>query len=299
MGKLRKISSLGLKPRSKLRSGIGKTSTRKDRAAGFGPGIDRVVSPANGPLSLGGDRCYDFILPPMDRDTEQNLNESTTTPRGSETVLLVLVAASISHLLNDTIQSLIPAIYPVLKDSFQLSFAQIGLITLTFQLTASLLQPLVGLYTDHRPQPFSLAVGMALSLVGLVLLAFANSYPMILVAAAAVGLGSSIFHPEASRLARLASGGRYGFAQSLFQVGGNTGQSLGPLLAALIIGGRARSNVIWFTLLALVGIVVLYNAGRWYRRNLPRAHKHIRRPATHRHLPPAQIGWSLFILMSL
>jgi len=145
------------------------------------------------------------------------------------------VTASFSHLLNDTIQSLIPAIYPVLKDSFQLSFAQIGLITLTFQVTASLLQPLVGLYTDHRPQPFSLAIGMAFSLVGLVLLAFANSYPTILAAAASVGLGSSIFHPEASRLARLASGGRYGFAQSLFQVGGNAGQSFGPLLAALVI----------------------------------------------------------------
>src|SRR6202030_388348 len=143
-----------------------------------------------------------------------------------------------------------PAIYPVLKDSFQLNFAQIGLITLTFQVTASLLQPLVGLYTDRRPQPFSLAIRMAFSLVGLVLLASANSYPMILVAAASVGLGSSIFHPEASRLARLASGGRYGFAQSLFPVGGNAGQSLGPLPAAFIIllAGRARSNVIWFTL---------------------------------------------------
>jgi MFS transporter, FSR family, fosmidomycin resistance protein len=210
-----------------------------------------------------------------------------------------LAAASFSHLLNDTIQSLIPAIYPVLKDSFQLSFAQIGLITLTFQVTASLLQPLVGLYTDRRPQPFSLAIGMAFSLVGLVLLAFANSYPMILVAGASVGLGSSIFHPEASRLARLASGGRYGFAQSLFQVGGNAGQSLGPLLAALVIGARARSNVIWFTLVALVGIIVLYNAGRWYRQNLPRAHKHIRRPVSHTDLPPAQIRWALFILISL
>ena len=240
-----------------------------------------------------------FSLTLMDTDTERNLKESTTAPAGSEAVLLVLAAASFSHLLNDTIQSLIPAIYPVLKDSFRLSFAQIGLITLTFQLTASLLQPLVGLYTDHRPQPFSLAIGMALSLVGLVLLAFANSYSMILVAAAAVGLGSSIFHPEASRLARLASGGHYGFAQSLFQVGGNAGQSLGPLLAALIIGARARSNVLWFTLVAVVGIIVLYNAGRWYRRNLPRAQKHIRPPATHQHLPPAQLGWSLFILMSL
>lgn len=236
---------------------------------------------------------------PMATDTGRNLNESTAAPTGNETVLLILMAASFSHLLNDTIQSLIPAIYPVLKDSFQLNFGQIGLITLTFQLTASLLQPLVGLYTDHRPQPFSLAIGMGLSLVGLVLLALANSYPMILVSAAAVGLGSSIFHPEASRLARLASGGRYGFAQSLFQVGGNAGQSLGPLLAALIIGARARSNVIWFTLVALVGIVVLYNAGRWYQQNLPHAHKHIRRPVSHTHLPPTQIKWALFILISL
>src|ERR1700735_5196895 len=228
-----------------------------------------------------------FLVIPMDSELGRNLNESTATPTGSEAVLLILVAASFSHLLNDTIQSLIPAIYPVLKDSFQLSFTQIGLITLTFQVTASLLQPLVGLYTDHRPQPFSLAIGMAFSLVGLVLLALANSYPTILVAAALVGLGSSIFHPEASRLARLASGGRYGFAQSLFQVGGNAGQSFGPLLAALVIGARARSNVIWFTPVALVGIVVLYKAGCWYRQNLPRAHKHVRRPVSHTALHPA------------
>src|SRR6516225_5913750 len=218
----------------------------------------------------------------MSTDTERDLDEQSADLRaGGETVLLVLVAASFAHLLNDTIQSLIPAIYPVLKDSFKLSFAQIGLITMTFQVIASLLQPLVGLYTDRRPQPFSLAIGMAFSLAGLVMLGFANSYPMILVAAASVGLGSSIFHPEASRLARLASGGRYGFAQSLFQVGGNAGQSMGPLLAALIIGARSQSNVIWFTLLALVGIVVLYNAGRWYQRNLPRAHHHTKRPAAH------------------
>jgi MFS transporter, FSR family, fosmidomycin resistance protein len=229
----------------------------------------------------------------------RNPNESTTTPAGSEVVLPILVAASFSHLLNDTLQSLIPAIYPVLKDSFALNFAQIGLITLTFQVTASLLQPLVGLYTDRRPQPFSLAIGMTFSLVGLVLLATANSYPMILVAAASVGLGSSIFHPEASRLARLASGGRYGFAQSLFQVGGNAGQSLGPLLAALVIGERARSNVIWFTLVALVGIVVLYKAGRWYQQNLPRGHKQIKRMVSQTDLPPSKILWALFILICL
>jgi MFS transporter, FSR family, fosmidomycin resistance protein len=235
----------------------------------------------------------------MATETERNPNESTATPAGSQAVLAILVAASFSHLLNDTLQSLIPAIYPVLKDSFRLNFAQIGLITLTFQVTASLLQPLVGLYTDRRPQPFSLAIGMTFSLVGLVLLATANSYPMILVAAASVGLGSSIFHPEASRLARLASGGRYGFAQSLFQVGGNAGQSLGPLLAALVIGERARSNVIWFTLVALVGIIVLYNAGRWYRQNLPRAHKGVKRAVSQTDLPPSQIRWALFILICL
>src|SRR3984957_1818107 len=235
----------------------------------------------------------------MATDTAQNLNETTATPAGMEGPLLILVTASFSHLLNDTIHSLIPAIYPVLNDSFQLSFAQIGLITLTFQVTASLLQPLVGLYTDHRPQPFSLAIGMAFSLVGLVLLAYANSYPTILAAAASVGLGSSIFHPEASRLARLASGGRYGFAQSLFQVGGNVGQSFGPLLAALVIGARARSNFIWSTLIPLVGIVLLFNACRLYRRNLPRAHKHIKRPFSHIDLPPSQIRWALVILISL
>src|SRR6201988_4062965 len=194
----------------------------------------------------------------METGTESSQASAALPKAENETIFAILIAASVSHLLNDTIQSLIPAIYPVLKDSFQLSFAQIGLITLTFQLTASLLQPLVGLYTDHRPQPFSLPIGMALSLVGLVLLAFAKSYPMILVAAAAVGLGSSIFHPEASRLARLASGGRYGFAQSLFQVGGNAGQSLGPLLAALVVGIRGQNRIAWFSIVALIAIFILF-----------------------------------------
>src|SRR5260221_10894997 len=235
----------------------------------------------------------------METETGSSRSGAAIAETGNQTILAILIAASFSHLLNDTIQSLIPAIYPVLKDSLQLNLAQIGLITLTFQITASMLQPIVGLYTDHRPQPFSLAIGMGFSLVGLILLSAASSYWMILCSAALVGLGSSVFHPEASRLARMASGGHYGFAQSLFQVGGNAGQSLGPLLAALIIGARARSNVIWFTLVALVGIVVLYNAGRWYQRNLPRAHQHIRRPVSHTHLPPAQIAWALFVLISL
>ena len=184
------------------------------------------------------------------------------------TVFAVLVAISFSHMLNDTIQSLIPAIYPILKKSFQLSFTQVGLITLTFQLTASLLQPFVGLYTDHRPKPYSLAIGMGLTLFGLLLLSVSNNFPMILCSAGLVGMGSSIFHPEASRLARMASGGRHGFAQSIFQVGGNAGTSLGPLLAALIIVPRGQSSIGWFSVVALVAIILLANVGGWYKRNL-------------------------------
>ncbi len=185
-----------------------------------------------------------------------------------QTVLAILLAISFSHLLNDTIQSLIPAIYPMVKDSFHLSFTQIGLITLTFQLTASLLQPFVGLYTDRNPKPYSLATGMGFSLAGLVLLAFAGNFHVLLFAVALVGVGSSIFHPEASRLAYMAAGGRHGFAQSLFQVGGNIGSSLGPLLAALIIAGRGQTNVLWFSLAALLAIVVLINVGGWYQQNM-------------------------------
>jgi FSR family fosmidomycin resistance protein-like MFS transporter len=179
----------------------------------------------------------------------------------------VLGAISVSHLLNDTLQSLIPAIYPVVKEGFHLSFAQVGLITLAFQLTASLLQPLVGAFTDKRPQPLSLAVGMGITLVGLVLLSVVNSYGALLLSVALVGMGSSIFHPESSRIAHLAAGSRRGFAQSFFQVGGNAGSSLGPLLAALVIAERARSSILWFTLLAAAGIVVLLGVGRWSRQH--------------------------------
>ena len=176
----------------------------------------------------------------------------------------VLLAISVSHLLNDTLQSLIPAIYPVVKEGFHLSFTQVGLITLTFQLTASLLQPVVGAFTDRRPQPFSLAAGMGLTLIGLALVAVVNSYGALLLSVALVGLGSSIFHPESSRIAYLAAGNRRGFAQSFFQVGGNVGSSLGPLAAALVIAERARSSVLWFTILAAAGIIVLTGVGRWY-----------------------------------
>ena len=196
-----------------------------------------------------------------------------TTPHlpAEKTALGILLSLSLSHLLNDTIQSLLPALYPLFKESLHLSFAQIGLITFTFQLTASLLQPVVGFHTDRRPRPFSLAIGMAVTLVGLIALSQATSFHSILVAAAFVGTGSSVFHPEASRVARLASGGRHGFAQSVFQVGGNFGSSLGPLLAAAIVVPRGQASVLWFSLVALAGIVVLFRVGRWYRDRLRQA----------------------------
>jgi MFS transporter, FSR family, fosmidomycin resistance protein len=200
-------------------------------------------------------------------------------PAASPTVLAILLAISFSHLLNDTIQSLIPAIYPLLKTSFHLSFVQVGLITLAFQMTASILQPFVGLYTDRRPQPFSLACGMGLTLGGLVLLSHATHYAMVVAAAALVGMGSSIFHPESSRVAHLASGGRHGFAQSIFQVGGNAGSSLGPLLAALIVVPHGQASVLWFALIALLGIGILTGVGRWYRQHLAEANARSTSPA--------------------
>jgi FSR family fosmidomycin resistance protein-like MFS transporter len=183
------------------------------------------------------------------------------------TVYSVLGAISFSHLLNDMIQSLILAIYPMLKDNFSLSFGQIGLITLTYQITASLLQPLVGIYTDKHPKPYSLPVGMGFTLAGLLLMSVAPNFGVLLVAAALVGCGSSVFHPESSRVARMASGGRHGLAQSLFQVGGNAGSSLGPLLAALIVIPHGQRSIAWFSAAALVAIVVLTQIGRWYKQH--------------------------------
>jgi FSR family fosmidomycin resistance protein-like MFS transporter len=187
------------------------------------------------------------------------------------TAMGVLVALTVSHGINDTLQSVIPAIYPLLKTAFALSFAQVGLITFVNQCTASLLQPLVGWYTDKWPKPFSLAIGMSFTLCGLVLLATAAVFPFILCAVALIGVGSSVFHPEASRIARLASGGRHGFAQSLFQVGGNAGTSFGPLIAALFIVPHGRHSVLWICLLAALGIGLLFRIGLWYR---PRARGH-------------------------
>ena len=196
---------------------------------------------------------------------------NTTSPQEQaieKTVFPILFAISFSHLLNDTVQSLIPAIYPVIKDAYQLSFSQIGLITLTFQLASSLLQPFVGSYTDKKPKPYSLAIGMGFSLIGLISLSLATSFYAMLVSVALVGVGSAIFHPEASRMANMASGGKRGLAQSVFQLGGNAGSSLGPLLAAWIIVPNGQISLAWFSLIALVAIIVLTQVGKWYKKEI-------------------------------
>ena len=188
---------------------------------------------------------------------------------GSEgTVVAVLAAISVCHMLNDVIQSLIMAIYPMLKAALTLDFSQIGMITFTFQCTASLLQPVVGYYTDRYPTPYSLVLGMSSSLTGLLLMAFASSYLMVLAAAALIGMGSSVFHPESSRVARLASGGRHGLAQSVFQVGGNFGTAIGPLLAAFIVLPYGQRSLAWFSVVALVAMVILAGIGTWYGKTI-------------------------------
>jgi MFS transporter, FSR family, fosmidomycin resistance protein len=197
------------------------------------------------------------------------LNDSApaipTARAAGETALGILAAISFCHLLNDMMQSLLPALYPMIKSSFALNFAQIGFLTFTFQFTASLLQPLVGAMADKTPRPYSLAIGMGFTLLGLLLLAFAASYTLLLVAAALIGTGSSVFHPESSRVARMASGGKHGLAQSVFQVGGNLGTSAGPLLAAFVVLPHGQSSVAWFSLAALLGIFLLINVGHWYK----------------------------------
>lgn len=197
-----------------------------------------------------------------------SLAGASPVSQASPLVMRVIGACALAHLINDLIQAVLPAIYPMLKLNYGLSFAQIGLITLTFQLTASLLQPWVGYHTDRHPKPWLLPAGSLCTLVGILMLAFVGSFPAILMASALVGIGSSTFHPEASRIARLASGGRYGLAQSTFQVGGNAGTAFGPLLAAAIIIPYGQGNVAWFGLFAAFAIVVLYGLSRWYRHHL-------------------------------
>lgn len=189
---------------------------------------------------------------------------ATRTPTQTGAVFPILISLSFCHLLNDLMQSMIPALYPMLQKDFALSYTQIGLITLAFQVTASLLQPTVGTVTDKYPQPYSLATGMGSTLIGLILLSQAHSYPMVLFSAALVGIGSAVFHPEASRVARMASGGRYGLAQSLFQVGGNSGSAIGPLLAAYIVLPHGQGAIAWFSLMALVAMFLLVRVGMWY-----------------------------------
>jgi FSR family fosmidomycin resistance protein-like MFS transporter len=231
--------------------------------------------------------------------TTLSAERSTGRRRAAEgAVFSIIMALSFSHFLNDMMQSLVPALYPMLKGSYGLSFAQIGLITLTMQVTSSLLQPAVGLSTDRRPQPYSLAIGMGVTLVGLLVLAHAGSYVMLLLAATMVGMGSAVFHPEASRVARMASGGRHGLAQSLFQVGGNIGSSLGPILAAFIVIPKGQGSIGWFSLVALLAMTVLFSVGNWYRRERsapPRPHHAIAGPDLSRR----KIGWALVILLVL
>ena len=212
----------------------------------------------------------------------------------------ILGAISFSHFLNDLIQSLILAIYPLLKGQFALSFAQIGAITLTYQACGSVLQPIIGVYTDKHPKPYSLSIGMVCTLIGLLTLSWAPNYASVLIAAALVGMGSAIFHPESSRIARLASGGRHGLAQSIFQVGGNAGSSVGPLLAAWVIIPHGQSSIAWFALAALLAILVLWNVGTWYRR------QHLEHPARSKPrmappnpVSPRRVAWAVGILMVL
>ncbi len=213
------------------------------------------------------------------------------------TAMAVLAAVSTSHFLNDMIQSLLPAVYPLLKSSYALDFGQIGLITLVFQITASLLQPVVGTFTDRRPTWFSLPLGMGFTLCGLLLLSQAT-YPLLLLAAALIGTGSSVFHPESSRIARMASGGRHGFAQSFFQVGGNLGSACGPLLAAFIVLPRGQGSIAWFAIVALVAIVILLQVGRWYQRHVLVKSKTVVAAAVSG-LPRRQVVMAIGVLLAL
>jgi FSR family fosmidomycin resistance protein-like MFS transporter len=231
---------------------------------------------------------------------DERMSTSLSIDRGQiaqRVAVPVILALSFSHFLNDMMQSLVPALYPMLKEQHGLSFTQIGLITLTMQVTSSLLQPAVGLMTDRRPQPYSLAAGMGVTLVGLLMLASAERYLPLLLSAALVGVGSAVFHPEASRVARLASGGRHGLAQSLFQVGGNVGSALGPLLAAFIVIPKGQSSIAWFSSTALLAMTVLFVVAGWHRREQSapaRARPRLAAPAA---LSSRKIGWAMTILL--
>ena len=249
-----------------------------------------------------GTRVRTAKLPTVSTQTSVGpASGASSFSKASTTAFQILAAMSFCHLLNDMMQSVIPAVYPILKVSYHLNFRQIGLITLTVQLTASLLQPFVGIYTDNRPTPYSLPVGMGFTLAGLLLLSSAPTFGMILIAVALVGVGSAVFHPESSRVARLASGGQHGLAQSLFQVGGNAGSSLGPLLAAMVVLPGGQRTIAWFSLAALIAIVVLTRVGAWYK-----SHGAVRAKAAaasiasrHSQMSRRKIGLALAVLMAL
>ncbi len=225
---------------------------------------------------------------------------SASTASANGTTFAVILSLSFCHLLNDMMQSLVPALYPILKDSYALSFGQVGMITLAFQCTASMLQPVVGLYTDRKAQPYSLMVGMGFTLIGLLLMSRADSYPSILLAAALIGMGSSVFHPEASRVARMAAGGRYGLAQSLFQVGGNMGSAAGPLLAAFIVVPRGQHSIVWFSGAALIAMTVLFQVGGWYGRRRAMQKPAARgKASTAAALPRARVIGAVAVLVAL
>jgi FSR family fosmidomycin resistance protein-like MFS transporter len=223
----------------------------------------------------------------------------TDTP-SEKTAFAILLIISVCHLLNDMMQTLLSAIYPLLQASYNLSFAQIGIITLTFQGTASVLQPMVGYYIDRNPRPYSLVVGMGMSLLGLVLFSQAGSFPILLAAAALVGTGSSVFHPESSRVARMASGGRHGLAQSLFQLGGNAGSALGPLLAAIVVMRYGQGSIAWFSIVALMGIYLLIQVGHWYKgQGMVRLKARTTAGAPSSPVPRRTVALTLMVLMAL
>ncbi len=211
----------------------------------------------------------------------------------------ILAAISFCHLLNDMLQSVIPAVYPMLKNTYRLDFGQIGLITLTFNLTASLLQPVVGIYTDRRPTPYSLAAGMSFTMIGLVVLAFAPHFGVVLLGVALVGMGSSVFHPESSRVARMASGGQHGLAQSVFQVGGNAGSSLGPLLAAFVVLPAGQRSIAWFASVALLAIIILARVGTWYKRRARAGELSLKSTEQSARLPRRKIVLAMTVLIAL
>ena len=234
-------------------------------------------------------------LPPADAPAMPPVVPASPVETATRTAFPILFMLCTCHLLNDMMQSLLPSIYPLLQQNFTLTFSEVGLITLVFQVTASMLQPLVGIYTDKHPMPYSLPVGMTFTLCGLLLLSHAPNFTVVLIAAAMVGSGSSVFHPESARVARMASGGRHGLAQSMFQVGGNIGSAIGPLLAAFIVMPRGQSSVEWFAIAALVAIALLTRIGGWYREHMP-MHRTHRRPRGADALPRSTVIATMLIL---